>query len=65
MNITNDIEYLELLEQMIEKKEREYGVGWARSWGAIRNQNTNSYNHHYNLMGREVVIEHLKYHLNK
>jgi hypothetical protein len=31
MEITNDTEYLELLEQLITKEETEYGEGWAKS----------------------------------
>ena len=65
MEITNDTEYLELLEQLITKEETEYGEGWAKSWGAIRNQTTKIYSYWYNRSGRDVAIEKIKYYLNK
>ena len=65
MDITNDIEYLELLDKLIEKKEREYGDGWAKEWGAIRNQTTWTFAYSYNKYGREVTIEKIQYYLNK
>lgn len=65
MVITNDIEYLELLDKLIEKKENEYGDGWAKEWGSIRNDTTNTFEYWYNKYGREVAMEKLRYYLNK
>jgi hypothetical protein len=60
-----DIEYLGLLEKLIEKKEREYGDGWAKSWDVIRKQTTNTFEYWYNKYGREVAIEKIEYYLSK
>jgi hypothetical protein len=60
-----DTEYIELLEQLIVKKETEYGNGWAKEWGAIRNQTTKLYNMVYNKRGRDYVIEKIKKYLNE
>lgn len=65
MHLTNDIEYNELLNKLIEKKEKQYGDGWASAWGAIRNQTKKVYEFWYNKYGRDNAIERIKVQLNK
>lgn len=65
MNHLDDKEYLELLEQLILKKEEEYGHGWAREWGDIRNLQTQVYDYWYNKKGRDFAMKKIIDSLNK
>ena len=65
MEKIEDTEYTELLEQYIKKKEDEYGEGWAKAWGAIRNDATNIFQYVYIKYGREVAINKIKKYLEK
>jgi hypothetical protein len=65
MDIANDEEYNILLEQLITKKENEYGNGWAKEWGAIRKMEIEIYKYWYNNEGRDFAIEKIKHRLKK
>lgn len=61
----DDEEFKELLEKLIQKQENEYGEGWAKSCGAIRNETSNVFGCRYSLQGREKVISRIKNILNE
>ena len=50
----------ELLEIFIKQKEEEYGEGWAKDSGAIRNQAIKFWNSVKNVKGEEYCITKLK-----
>lgn len=56
MNYSEDIEYLELLEKYILKKESEDDGSWVVEYGVIRNTMTKFLNRSYEKLGRDYVI---------
>lgn len=56
MNYSEDIEYLELLEKYILKKESEDDGSWVVEYGDIRNTMTKFLNRSYEKLGRDCVI---------